>query len=72
MFSLKQKLIKSIFSSKNVKKAEKVISKFFLYNIIPFGADDSGSYYQAMINRITKTDPKTLQDIRLAINIWRK
>ena len=32
MFSSKQKTIKSMFSSKSVKKVEKVISKFFLFN----------------------------------------
>jgi len=31
MFSLKQKTIKNMFPSDNVKKNEKVISKFFLF-----------------------------------------
>ena len=32
MFSSKQKIIKSMFSLKSVKKVEKVISKLFLFN----------------------------------------
>jgi len=57
MFSSKQKSIKSMFSSENIKKAEKVILKFFLYNTIPFNTADSGPYYQAIINIIGEVDP---------------
>ena len=54
MFPLKQKSIKSMFSSENVKKIGKVISKFFLYNAIRFNTVDSGHYYQVMINTIAE------------------
>ena len=57
MFSSKQKSIKSMFLSENIKKVRKVISKFFLYNAIPFNAAYSGPYYQAMINTIVEADP---------------
>ena len=57
MFSSKQKSIKNMFSLENVKKVRRVISKFFLYNAIPFNVADSVPYYQAMINTITEADP---------------
>ena len=46
-----------MFSSENVKKVGRVISKFFLYNSIPFNEVDSGPNYQTMINTITEADP---------------
>ena len=52
MFPSKQKSIKSLFSIEGVKKVGKTISKFFLFDAIPFNAADSGSYYQLMINII--------------------
>ena len=45
MFSSKQKSIKSMFSAEGAKKVGNVISKFFLFNGIPFNATDSGPYY---------------------------
>ena len=56
MVPSKQKSIKSLFSTEGVKKVGKVISKFFLFNAIPFNATDSGSYYQSMIDAIAKED----------------
>ncbi|KAL6335075.1 hypothetical protein AAG906_026455 [Vitis piasezkii] len=55
MFPSKQKSIKSLFSIEGVKKVGKTISKFFLFNAIPFNAADSGPYYQSMIDTIAKT-----------------
>ena len=49
MFPTKQKSIKSMFSTENVKKVRKAMTKFFHYNAIPSNAADSGPYYQAMI-----------------------
>ena len=54
MFPSKQKSIKSLFSAKGAKKVGKVISKFFLFNGIPFNAANSGSYYQSMIDTIAE------------------
>nr|CAN66135.1 hypothetical protein VITISV_038472 [Vitis vinifera] len=57
MFPSKQKSIKSLFSTEGVKKVGKAISKFFLFNAIPFNAADSGSYYQSMIDTIAEAGP---------------
>ncbi|RVW25959.1 hypothetical protein CK203_098049 [Vitis vinifera] len=57
MFPSKQKSIKNVFSTEGVKKMGKVISKFFLFNAIPFNAIDSGPYYQSMIDTIAKAGP---------------
>ena len=54
MFPSKQKSIKSLFSTEGMKKVGKAISKFFLFNAIPFNAADSGPYYQSMIDTIAK------------------
>ena len=37
-----------------MRKVGKAISKFFLFNAIPFNAVDSGPYYQSMIDTIAK------------------
>ena len=42
MFPIKQKSIKSMFSTDNIKKVGKSVAKFFHYNAIPFNAADSG------------------------------
>ena len=42
IFPTKQKSIKSMFSTKNIKKVEKSTAKFFHYNAISFNAADSG------------------------------
>ena len=54
MFPSKQKSIKSMFSAKGAKKVGKAISKFFLFNGIPFNAADSGPYYQSIIDTIAE------------------
>ncbi|KAL6320495.1 hypothetical protein AAG906_007574 [Vitis piasezkii] len=54
MFPSKQKSIKSFFSTEGMKKVGKAISKFFLFNAIPFNAVDSGPYYQSMIDTIAE------------------
>ena len=61
MFTSKQKSIKSMFSSKSVKKVEKVISKFFLFNegirrseenrnIRETDGDDGGEYVRVLFS----------------------
>ena len=57
MFPSKQKSIKSMFSAEGAKKVGKAISKFFLFNRIPFNAVDSGPYYQSMIDTIAEASP---------------
>ena len=57
MFPSKHKLIKSLLFAEGAKKVGKVISKFFLFNRIPFNAADSGPYYQYMIDTIEKSGP---------------
>ncbi|XP_073138632.1 uncharacterized protein [Henckelia pumila] len=57
MFPSKRKSIKSWFAPEKVKDVGKAISKWFIYNAIPFHAADSGPYYQAMINTIADVGP---------------
>ncbi|XP_075483777.1 uncharacterized protein LOC142523929 [Primulina tabacum] len=57
MFSSKRKSIKNWFAPEKVKDVGKAISKWFIYNAIPFHAADSGPYYQAMINTIADVGP---------------
>ena len=57
MFPTKQKSIKHMFLTENIKKVRKFMTKFFHYNAIPFNTADSGLYYQAMINTIAEADP---------------
>ena len=57
MFPTKQKSIKSMFSTENIKMVEKSMAKFFHYNAIPFNAANSGPYYQVMINIIAEASP---------------
>ena len=54
MFHSKQKSIKSMFSTEGEMKVGKAISKFFLFNGIPFNAADSKPYYQSMIDTIAE------------------
>ena len=74
MFPSKQKSIKNMFFAEGAKKVGKAISKFFLFNGIPFNAADSGPYYQSMIDTIAKAGPgiKGQQDTKLAMHIWRR
>ena len=58
IFPTKQKSIKSMFLTENIKKVRKFMAKFFHYNVIPFNAADSGPYYQAMINTIAEVYPR--------------
>ena len=53
----KHKSIKSLYSIEGMKKVGKTISKFFLFNAIPFNAADNGPYYQSMIDTIAETGP---------------
>ena len=58
MFKSKQKSIKNLFSIEDVKKVGKVISKFFLFNAIPFNVVDSKPYYQSMVDAIAEVGPR--------------
>jgi len=57
IFPTKQKSIKSMFSTENIKKVGKSMTKFFHYNAISFNAAYSGPYYQVMINTIAEVGP---------------
>ena len=57
MFPSKQKSIKSMFSTEGAKKVGKAITKFFLFNGLPFNAANSGPYYQSMIDTIAEVGP---------------
>ena len=57
LFPTKQKSVKQMFSVEGAKKVSKVISKFFIFNAIPFNAADSGPYFQSMIDEIAKVGP---------------
>ena len=57
MFPSKQKSIKNLFSTEDMRKVGKAISKFFLFNAIPFNAIDNGPYYQSMIDTIAEAGP---------------
>ena len=57
MFPSKQKSIKSLFFVEGAKKVGKAISKFFLFNGIPFNAANSGPYYQSMIDTVAEASP---------------
>ena len=72
-FSSKHKSITSLFSTEDVKKVGKAISKFFLFNVIHFNAVDSEVYYQSMIDTIAEEglSIKGPQDTKLEIHIWR-
>ncbi|XP_073024247.1 uncharacterized protein [Primulina eburnea] len=54
MFPSKRKSIKNWFAVEKVKEVGKAVSKWFIYNAIPFNAADSGPYYQSMINAIAE------------------
>ena len=53
----KHKSIKSLYSIEDMKKVGKTISKFFLFNAIPFNAVDNGPYYQSTIDTIAEAGP---------------
>ncbi|RVW32359.1 hypothetical protein CK203_087540 [Vitis vinifera] len=74
MFPSKQKSIKSLFSTEDVKKVGNTISKFFLFNTIPFNAADSGPYYKSMVDTIAEAGPgiKGPMDTKLEIHIWKR
>ncbi|XP_075493557.1 uncharacterized protein LOC142531344 [Primulina tabacum] len=57
MFPSKHKSIKNWFGAEKVKGVGKAISKWFIYNAIPFNAAYSGPYYQSMINTIAEAGP---------------
>ena len=46
-----------MFSTEDAKKVGKAISKFFLFNAIPFNVADSGPYHQSMIDIIVEAGP---------------
>ena len=52
-----QRTLKNIWSKDALKKVGKAVSKFFIFNAIPFNAADSGPYYQSMIDTIAEVGP---------------
>ncbi|KAL6321352.1 hypothetical protein AAG906_016407 [Vitis piasezkii] len=72
MFPSKQKSIKSLFSTEGMKKVGKTISKFFLFNVIPFNVTDSGPSYQSMIDTIAEAGPGIKSHTKLEMHIWRR
>ena len=46
----------------------KAITKFFLFNGIPFNAVDSGPYYQSMIDTIAEASPGIKSSTRYQIS----
>lgn len=57
MLPSKEKSIKNWFAPQKIKDVGKAISKWFVFNAIPFNAADSGPYYQSMINTIAEAGP---------------
>ncbi|KAL0358329.1 UNVERIFIED_CONTAM: hypothetical protein Sangu_0682300 [Sesamum angustifolium] len=57
MFPSSKKIIKGMLSKEGMKKVAKVVSKFFIFNVLPFNAADSGPYMQSMIDTIVEVGP---------------
>ncbi|CAK9180017.1 unnamed protein product [Ilex paraguariensis] len=67
MFPSKQKSVKGMFSDANLEKVKKAISKFFLFDAIPFNVTDSGPYYQSIIDTIADACPGIKDSTRYQI-----
>ncbi|KAK4381877.1 hypothetical protein Sango_2925900 [Sesamum angolense] len=57
MFPSSKKTIKGMLSKEGMKKVGKAVSKFFIFNALPFNAADSGPYMQSMIDTIVEVGP---------------
>ncbi|KAL0287409.1 UNVERIFIED_CONTAM: hypothetical protein Scaly_2765300 [Sesamum calycinum] len=57
MFPSSKKTIKGMLSKEGMKKVGKAVSKFFIFNALPFNAADSGPYMQSMIDTIAEVGP---------------
>ncbi|KAK4381797.1 hypothetical protein Sango_2935400 [Sesamum angolense] len=57
MFPSSNKIIKDMLSKEGMKKVGKAVSKFFIFNALPFNAADSGPYMQSMIDTIAEVGP---------------
>ncbi|KAK4394753.1 hypothetical protein Sango_1629600 [Sesamum angolense] len=57
MFLSSKKTIKGMLSKEGMKKVGKAVSKFFIFNALPFNAADSGPYMQSMIDTIAEVGP---------------
>ncbi|KAK4439280.1 hypothetical protein Salat_0262900, partial [Sesamum alatum] len=57
MFPSRKKTVKGMLSKEGMKKVGKVVSKFFIFNALPFNAADSGAYMQSMIDTIAEVGP---------------
>ncbi|KAL0367740.1 UNVERIFIED_CONTAM: hypothetical protein Sradi_3664100 [Sesamum radiatum] len=57
MFSSGKRTIKGMLSKEGMKKVGKAVSKFFIFNALPFNAADSGPYMQSMIDTIAEVGP---------------
>ncbi|KAK4431177.1 hypothetical protein Salat_0879800 [Sesamum alatum] len=54
MFPTRKKTVKGMLSKEGMKKVGKAVSKFFIFNALPFNAADSGPYMQSMIDTIAE------------------
>ncbi|KAK4426371.1 hypothetical protein Salat_1405700 [Sesamum alatum] len=57
MFPSRKKSVKGMLSKEGMKKVGKAVSKFFIFNALPFNAADSGPYMQSMIDTIAEVRP---------------
>ncbi|KAL0361972.1 UNVERIFIED_CONTAM: hypothetical protein Sradi_3881700 [Sesamum radiatum] len=57
MFSSGKRTIKGMLSKEGMKKVSKAVSKFFIFNALPFNAADSDPYMQSMIDTIAEVGP---------------
>ncbi|KAK4438517.1 hypothetical protein Salat_0186100 [Sesamum alatum] len=57
MFPSRKKTIKGMLSKEGMKKVGKVVSKFFIFNALPFNAADSSPYMQSIIDTIVQVGP---------------
>ncbi|KAK4421880.1 hypothetical protein Salat_2138600 [Sesamum alatum] len=57
MFPSRKKTVKGMLSKEGMKKVGKAVSKFFIFNALPFNAADSGPYMQSMIDTIAEVGP---------------
>ncbi|KAL0458128.1 UNVERIFIED_CONTAM: hypothetical protein Slati_0440000 [Sesamum latifolium] len=57
IFPSSKKTIKGMLSKEGMKKVGKAVSKFFIFNALPFNAADSGPYMQSMIDTIAEVGP---------------
>ncbi|KAL0392628.1 UNVERIFIED_CONTAM: hypothetical protein Sradi_2485600, partial [Sesamum radiatum] len=57
MFPSSKKTIKGMLFKEGMKKVGKIVSKFFIFNALPFNAADSSPYMQSIIDTIAEVGP---------------